>query len=72
VEVPATELRQKQVYAYWMQLNRDAWRLHNDQLESARLVLDKFDGADVETIPIPLEDGIVPDIEEVAMDSTCM
>jgi hypothetical protein len=80
-----TNITQKRVYAYWQQINEDAWRLHSNQVESARAVLEAAHGKTVEVIPITLEAGIstlafafkeavdeyATRVEEVAMDSTC-
>jgi hypothetical protein len=79
------ELTQKQIYAYWIHLHEEIWRLHDDQVKSALQVLEKYKEEEVEIIPMPSEDGIstiaftfkeVLDkysehILEVAMDSTC-
>jgi hypothetical protein len=82
---PKTELTEKQVYAYWAQLNTDRWRLKDDQVESAIAILKRVDGINITVIPIPPEDGINAiafafkdilkdygeEVIEVAMDSTC-
>lgn len=82
---PKTELTEKQVYAYWAQLNMDRWRLKDDQVESAQAILKRVDGINITVIPIPPEDGINAiafafkdiledygeEVIEVAMDSTC-
>ena len=84
-ENPQTELTEKQVYASWAHLNEDTWRLNDEQVKSAREILENHDGDTIEIIPICAEDGIsaiafgfkeiVDDygkaITEIAMDSTC-
>ncbi|KAJ7926657.1 hypothetical protein B0H13DRAFT_1862109 [Mycena leptocephala] len=55
---PKTELNEKQIYRYWAELNAGAWRLHNDQVQSAISVLEKYEDLAVEIIPITAEDGI--------------
>ena len=84
-EYGTTELTEKQVYDHWQSLNQDVWKLDNDQVKSAVLVLEAEAGTTVERIPIVEESGIstiafafkeVVDAygdrtEEVAMDSTC-
>jgi hypothetical protein len=82
---PQTNLTQKQVYAYWAQLHEGTWRLHDDQVQSALLVLQRVDDLDIEIISVPEEDGISSlafnfksilgdygeEIIEIGMDSTC-
>jgi MULE transposase domain len=82
---PKTELTEKQIYAYWAQMNTGVWRLKEDQIESALAILAKVDGVNIDIIPVPAEDGISAlafafrdalklygeQIIEVAMDSTC-
>ncbi|KAJ7448909.1 hypothetical protein FB451DRAFT_1053504, partial [Mycena latifolia] len=84
-ENPNTEVTQKQIYALWSDLNQGAWRLDDDQVKSAQMVLDQMHGKEVEVIPINAEQGLhamafglkeVLDgwgerTEELAMDSTC-
>ncbi|KAG6907485.1 hypothetical protein DXG01_008775 [Tephrocybe rancida] len=79
-----TELTEKQIYARWVRLNEDRWRLDNDQVTSARKVLQSFEGVEVDIINIPQEQGISciafafrevlsefgSEITEIAMDST--
>jgi hypothetical protein len=82
---PQTELTEKQVYAYWQQLNVARWRLRDDQVESARAILQRVNGIKIDVIPILAEAGIDAiafafkdilegygeEVIEVAMDSTC-
>jgi hypothetical protein len=84
-EYPHTELTEKQVYAYWQQLNTARWWLKDDQVESACAILQRVDGIKIDIISIPTETGIDAiafafkdilegygeEIIEVAMDSTC-
>ncbi|KAJ7656928.1 hypothetical protein DFH06DRAFT_1328467 [Mycena polygramma] len=81
---PQTEVTQKQIYALWSELNEGEWRLDDDQVKSAQMILKKLEGVEVEIIPIRSEAGIhaiaftfkeVLDdwasmTEELAMDST--
>ncbi|KAJ7240933.1 hypothetical protein C8J57DRAFT_1561968, partial [Mycena rebaudengoi] len=83
-ENPETEITQKQIYALWSDLNEGAWRLDDDQVKSAQMVLQKMEGTEVELIPINPEPGIhsitfgfkeildgwAEKTEELAMDST--
>ncbi|KAJ7852598.1 hypothetical protein B0H13DRAFT_2359391 [Mycena leptocephala] len=83
-ENPGTEVTQKQIYALWSELNEGAWRLDDDQVKSAQMILEKLEGTDVEIIPIRAEPGIhaiafalkevvdgwAEEREELAMDST--
>ncbi|TDL17450.1 hypothetical protein BD410DRAFT_776119 [Rickenella mellea] len=83
-ENPDTELTRKQIYAHWTHINKNKWRLHENQVESAHAVMKKFDGKDIEIIPVKEEKGIAVmafglkeilenyghSIAEVAMDST--
>ncbi|KAJ7840580.1 hypothetical protein B0H13DRAFT_1649644 [Mycena leptocephala] len=83
-ENPGTEVTQKQIYALWSELNEGAWRLDDDQVKSAQMILEKLEGTDVEIIPIRAEPGIhaiafalkevvdgwAEETEELAMDST--
>lgn len=73
------------MYARWAELNEEQWRLDDDQVKSAAMLLTKMDGEEVEIIPITQEDGIHAiaftfkdvlekigkQIIEIAMDSTC-
>ena len=82
---PKTELTQKQVYAYWAHLHEGSWRLDDDQVKSATLVLERVQDLDVEIIHVPHEDGISSlafgfkkiledygeEIVEIALDLTC-
>ena len=82
---PKTQLSQKHVYIYWAQLHKGSWRLDDDQVKSALMVLQHVDDLDVKIIPLPQEDGISSltfnfkdilatygeEIIEIAMDSTC-
>ena len=84
-ENPNTEVTQIQIYALWSDLNQGAWRLDDDQVKSAQMVLEKMQGTDIEIIPIRTEsglhaiafglkeilDGWAEKTEELAMDSTC-
>lgn len=81
-----TELTEKQIYASWAHLNEDTWRLNDEQVKSARSILENHEGDKIEIIPVHAEDGIsaiafgfkevVDDygeaITEIAMDSTCL
>ncbi|KAJ3718819.1 hypothetical protein C8R42DRAFT_643879 [Lentinula raphanica] len=81
---PETELTEKQVQTEWMRINKDHWRLDQDQVTLASKLLESFDQEKVEIIPITqrkgsssiafaftkILDGIGSDIEEVLMDST--
>ncbi|KAJ7678817.1 hypothetical protein B0H17DRAFT_840825, partial [Mycena rosella] len=83
-ENPGTEATQKQIYALWSELNQEAWRLDDDQVKSAQMLLNKMHGKEIEVIPIREEDGIhciafgfkevldnwAEKNEELAMDST--
>jgi hypothetical protein len=85
-EDPNTELTQKQIYACWARLNKDTWHLSNEQVQSAIKVLEACDNTQVEIIPVPNEPNIISlafafkevftefgaDVQEIAMDSTCM
>jgi hypothetical protein len=76
---------QKQIYALWSELNEGEWRLDDDQVKSAQMILEKLEGIEVEIIPIRSETGIhsiafafeeildewAEMTEELAMDSTC-
>ncbi|KAG6917946.1 hypothetical protein DXG01_017130, partial [Tephrocybe rancida] len=78
------QLTQKQVYAHWAQHNENRWRLDNDQVLSARKVLEACEGIEVNVIDVPHEKGISSlafafrevlsvygsKITEIAMDST--
>lgn len=69
----------------WSKLNEEAWRLDDDQVKSAQMLLNKMCGKEVELIPICEEagihciafgfkeilDGWAEKNEELAMDSTC-
>ena len=82
---PQTNLMQKQVYAYWVQLHKGTWRLHDDQVQLTLLVLQCMDNLDIEIISVLEEDGISSlafnfkstledygeEIIEIGMDSTC-
>jgi hypothetical protein len=82
---PDTDLSQKQIYAYWAHINEDRWRLDDEQLKSARKILETYQGTKIQQIPIQHEDGLTtiafafqqvmgefgPTVTEVAMDSTC-
>jgi len=73
------------VYASWSHVNESVWRLDDDQVVSAKRVLESFDGSATETIPITPEPGISTiafalkepidsyggRTAELAMDSTC-
>jgi MULE transposase domain len=73
------------VYAYWSHVNESIWRLDDDQVVSAKCVLESFNGTATETIPITPEPGISTiafalkepidsyggKTAELAMDSTC-
>jgi len=79
------DYNQDQVYAYWSHINEAIWRLADDQVESARLVLQAVDGRAIEMLPITPEagistiafalkeplDGYGNMTAELAMDSTC-
>ncbi|KAG6907426.1 hypothetical protein DXG01_008891 [Tephrocybe rancida] len=52
------QLTQKQVYAHWAQHNESRWRLDNDQVLSARKVLEACEGIKVNVIDVPQERGI--------------
>jgi hypothetical protein len=79
------EIRPKQVYAYWMELNQKIWRMKDDQIASAQAYLAKHDGQEIDMIPLDQESGIMSmafsircciklygkKTEEIAMDSTC-
>jgi hypothetical protein len=66
-------------------LNEGAWRLDDDQVKSAQMLLDKMHGKETDLIPIRQEEGIhciafgfkeildgwADKNEELAMDSTC-
>ena len=79
------DYNQDQVYAYWSHVNESIWRLADDQVTSAELVLVEVEGQEVEMIPIVQEMGISTiafalkepldsyggSVVEIAMDSTC-
>ncbi|KAF7344983.1 SWIM-type domain-containing protein [Mycena venus] len=81
---PGTEVTQKQIYALWSELNEGEWRLDDDQVKSAQMILQKMEGTEVEFIPIRSEPGIhsiafafkevldgwAKENEELAMDLT--
>ncbi|KAJ7500342.1 hypothetical protein B0H11DRAFT_1714850 [Mycena galericulata] len=83
-ENPSTEITQKQVYTRWAHLNESRWKLDPDQIKSATMLLERYDGEKIEIIPIEKENGIVAiafsfitilrdfgeEIAELAMDST--
>ncbi|KAF7978602.1 hypothetical protein HWV62_45332 [Athelia sp. TMB] len=78
------EYNQDQVYAHWSHINEAVWRLADDQVLSARRVLDRAAGREVEIIPLTAEtgistiafafkevlDGYGSETAEIAMDST--
>ncbi|KAJ6565627.1 hypothetical protein DFH09DRAFT_1473861, partial [Mycena vulgaris] len=81
---PTTEVTQKQMYALWSELNEGEWRLDDDQVKSAQMILEKMEGVEVKIIPVRSEAGIhaiafafkeilddwAEKTEELAMDST--
>lgn len=81
----ATDLTEKQVYAEWIRVNEEYWRLDDDQVKSTLKQLEKAEGSKTEIIQIEPEAGIHAiaftfkgiledfgeNIEEMAMESTC-
>ena len=71
--------------AYWLHVNKSIWRLADDQVTLAKLVLAAVEGQEVEMIPLVQETGILTiafalkkpldsygrSVVEIAMDSTC-
>jgi hypothetical protein len=67
-------------------LNKDSWRLEDDQVESAIQVLKRAEGTSIDKIPTRTEAGITVfafalkevvdsfgmNVTEIAMDSTCL
>ena len=82
---PETNLTEKQIYAHWAHIHEATWRLHDDQVTSALMVLKRTKDLDIEIISVPTEDGILSlafsfkniledygkEIVKLAMDSTC-
>ena len=78
-------MTQKQIYALWSELNEGKWRLDDNQVKSAQMILEKMEGTEIEMIPISPQPGIhaiafglkevldgwARETEELAMDSTC-
>ncbi|KAJ7755629.1 hypothetical protein DFH07DRAFT_742930 [Mycena maculata] len=83
-EYPSTEITRKQVYAHWARVNESVWKLHPNQVKSATMLLEQWDGERIEILPVEKEPGIDAisfsfinilrefgdSIEEVVMDST--
>lgn len=84
-EFPETEITEPQVYQLWLSANEAEWKLDPDQVRSARKVLEKAAGNDVEIVATIEEDGIAAigfalkepleqwgkDTAEIAFDGTC-
>ncbi|TFK46463.1 hypothetical protein OE88DRAFT_1638147 [Heliocybe sulcata] len=78
------EYTERQVYALWQHINEEVWWLDDDQVKSARMVLEAAQGKEVELIDVTMEKGIDViafalkdsvdefggEMAELAMDST--
>ncbi|KAG6904096.1 hypothetical protein DXG01_012660, partial [Tephrocybe rancida] len=52
------QITQKQVYQHWSHHNEGRWRLDSDQVKSAKMVLERSEGINVNVIDIPQEQGL--------------
>ncbi|CAK5283818.1 unnamed protein product [Mycena citricolor] len=81
---PKTELTEKQVYRCWSDVNQGRWRKADDQVESAKILLQEYKDLTIDIVEINPEPGLSTiafifreildeyggDVEEIAMDST--
>ncbi|KAK7026186.1 SWIM-type domain-containing protein, partial [Favolaschia claudopus] len=59
VKHPKPTFTRKSVYNIWAKAQQDRWKRHEDELKSARILLEEFSkqGSKYEVEPIPLPDG---------------
>lgn len=84
-EIPSPEFTRKQVRTEWARVNSAAWKLDDNPQTSAKMVLEKFEGKEVEVITVREEPGLAVvafavkcamddwagEVVEVAIDGTC-